>query len=209
MVPAPSTLILRCSELAKAEPDPLYPRHAVTDTNRRRIDQIRSPEFTDGLGELGIDALRDRRAMCDSLDVELSYYRRMLHGRMDLLAFEVRRRAGEEEQTLLEALPQILAAGGYSNPRGLAERSVPVEVPEIPSPGRRLVDRALDDGFLARLPSMSDQDLRATAGFLEEVETDVSKQRKTVHAALDRLQDELARRYREGLADPGELLTGE
>lgn len=181
----------------------------MTDTNRRRIDQIRSPEFTDDLGDLDIDTLRDRRTMCDSLDVELSYYRRMLHGRMDLLAFEVRRRAGEEEQTLLEALPQILADGSYTNPRGLGERSVPVEVPDIPSPGRRLIDRALDDGFLARLPSMSDEDLRATAGFLEEVETDVSEQRKTVHVALDRLQDELARRYREGLADPGELLTGE
>jgi hypothetical protein len=31
--------------------------------------------------------------------------------------------------------------------------------------------------------------------------------RKVVHSVLDRLQAELTRRYREGLADPGELLT--
>lgn len=173
---------------------------------RRRIDEVQTPEFLANLERLGLDDVRRRRTMCNDLDVELSFYRRMLHGRMDLLAFEMRRRSGEEERTLLEALPEILSEGAYSTGRGVSERPVPVEVPDLPTPGRRLIDRALGDGFLARLPTMSGDDLRDTARFLEEVEVEVSRQRRTVHDALDELQEELTRRYREGLADPGELL---
>jgi len=180
----------------------------VTETKRRRMDRIQDADFLENLEGIGVDELRVRRSMCDDLDVELSYYRRMLHGRMDLLAFEIRRRAGEEQQTLLEALPRILSAGSFSGVAGLPERSVPIEIPDIPSPGRRLVDRALDSDFLARLPSMEDGDLRDTHAFLAEVEADVSQNRRIVHVTLDRLQEELTRRYREGLADPGELLNG-
>ena len=60
--------------------------------HRRRIDQIMEPSFVDGLGDLSLDELRDRRRMCDDVENELSYYRRMLHGRMDLLRRLVRRR---------------------------------------------------------------------------------------------------------------------
>jgi len=179
----------------------------MTET-RRRIDRIQDPAFLADLADLPIDEVRARRAMCDDLDIELSYYRRMLHGRMDLLAFEARRRAGEEEQTLLEALPRILAQGAYTTQPGLPERAVPIEVPDIPSPGRRLVDQALQGDFLMRLPSMSDDDIRDVQDFLEQVEAGVSQQRRAAHQALDRLQEELTRRYREGLADPGELLAG-
>lgn len=179
----------------------------MSQEHRRRIDEVQDSSFLTELDSLDIDALRDRRAMCDDLDVELSYYRRMLHGRMDLLAFEMRRRAGEEEQTLLEALPRILAEGAYTPHDGLAERSIPVDIPDLPSPGRRLIDKALDGGFLVNLPSMSDDDLSATQRFLQEVEAEVSRQRRAVYDAFDVLQAELTRRYREGLADPDELLA--
>lgn len=178
----------------------------MTDS-RRRIDVIQDPSFLADLAELDIDDLRARRVVCDDLDIELSYYRRMLHGRMDLLAFEMRRRAGDETESLIEALPRILSEGAYADTPGLAGRAVAVEVPDIPIPGRRLVDRALEGDFLMRLPSMTDDDLRETQAFLTEVEAVISQQRRIAHAALDRLQEELTRRYREGLADPGELLA--
>jgi hypothetical protein len=181
----------------------------VADIKRRRIDQIQDAGFLTGLGGLPLDELRSRRAMCDDLDVELSYYRRMLHGRMDLLAFEMRRRAGEEQQTLLEALPRILSEGAYTPHPGLASRALSIEVPDLPSPGHRLIDRALQSDFLSRLPGLGDDELRDTHAFLTEVEVEVSTQRKIVYAALDRLQVELTRRYRDGLADPGELLARE
>ncbi|MEX1207382.1 MAG: hypothetical protein WD652_04770 [Acidimicrobiia bacterium] len=178
----------------------------MTDS-RRRIDQIQDPGFLVNLEDLTTEVVRSRRQMCDDLDVELSYYRRMLHGRMDLAAFEMRRRAGDETDSLIDALPRILSEGAYKSSDGLPERMISVEVPDIPSPGRRLVDRALEGDFLTRLPSVTDDDLRETQAFLTEVEAAISHQRRIAHAALDRLQEELTRRYREGLADPGELLA--
>lgn len=179
----------------------------MTENKRRRIDRVQDEVFLTGLDAVPDDELRSRRVMCDDLDVELSYYRRMLHGRMDLIAFEMRRRSGEEEQSLIDALPRILSEGAYTAAPGLPSRQVPVEVPDVPRHGRRIVDKALDGDFIARLPSLEDDELGETQRFLQEVEAEVSRQRRIVHTALDTIQEELTRRYRDGSADPDELLA--
>jgi hypothetical protein len=181
----------------------------VSENNRRRIDQVQDAAFLDGLAEMPAEQLREKRMMCDDLDVELSFYRRMLHGRMDLLAFEMRRRAGDEEQTLLEALPRILSEGAYSPSPGLPSRSVPVEAPDVDRQGRRTVDKALDNDFLARLPSLQDEELGEIQRFLQDVEAEVSQQRSVVHTVLDALHEELTRRYSDGTADPDDALPSE
>ena len=170
----------------------------MTHTPRRRIDQVQSPEFTSGLDELSLEEIRTRRRVCADLDIELSYYRRLLQGRLDLLAFERRRRAGEEQRSLLEALPEVLASWA-SGEAGLPERRVAVEVPDLPPQGRRAVDRALADDCLARLPEMEDAELEQVQQRLAEVEAEVSRQRRAVFEASDRIQAELVRRYRLGL----------
>ncbi|HSG79318.1 MAG TPA: aerial mycelium formation protein [Acidimicrobiia bacterium] len=177
----------------------------MSETRRRRIDIVQEPSYVEDLASLPIDELRSRRRTCADLDTELSYYRRLLHGRMDLLGFEQRRRSGEEERSLLEALPEILAQGTGSNP-GLPARAIAVEIPDLPEIGRRAVDRVLGDDFLAHLPTLSDDELEETLAQVAEVEEEISRQRKAVYAVYDLLQAELTRRYREGLADPGELL---
>jgi hypothetical protein len=181
----------------------------VTDNNRRRIDQVEDPAFLQGIANVSDEDLRDRRMMCDELDLELSYYRRMLHGRMDLVAFQMRRLAGDEESSLIEALPRILAEGAYTGAPGLPARSVPVEAPDIDRKGRRIVDKALDGDFIARLPSFDMDQARETQLLLEEVEADVSRQRRSVHHAIDAIQEELTRRYREGLSGTDDLLPSE
>jgi hypothetical protein len=177
----------------------------VAETKRRRIDKVRSPDFTEGLDGISIDDLRRRRKICADLDVELSYYRRLLHGRMDLLAFEARRRSGEEERSLLEALPEILATGTVG-PGGFPERQVEVAVPSIPERGRRAVDRALGDDFLARLPEIGDDELNEIQASLADVEAEISEQRRVVHKVYDRIQNELTQRYREGRVSIDDLL---
>jgi hypothetical protein len=166
----------------------------VKEENRRRIDIVSEPGFTAGLDSLDLDELRERRDTCSDLDIELSYYRRLLHGRMDLLAFEMRRRAGDESESIIDALPRILSEGAYSK-GGPAQRAVPIEVPELPLTGRRLVDRALDDDYLLRLPSLTDEELQQAQVFVSEVEVEVSQQRRRVHSALDHIQAEVASRY--------------
>ncbi len=174
----------------------------MTEKHRRRIDIIQSPEFIGDLSSVDTDELRHRRTLCGDLDTELSFYRRLLHGRMDLLAFEMRRRAGEEERTLLEALPEILAAGVGSGP-GLGLRQLDFDLPEIPERGQRAVDRVLADDFLARLPEMADDELIEIQHRLAEVEEEVSRQRRAVYEAYDRVQKELTGRYRGGLSGVG------
>lgn len=177
------------------------------DQNRRRIDIISDDGFADDLANVPLDDLRDRRRICDIVDTELSYYRRLLHGRMDLLAFEMRRRSGEETRSLIEALPEILAdsEGGFND--DLPARSLPIEAPDIPITGRRDIDRVLEDDFLAHLPTIETPEIEQIQALLAETEAAISTQRRTVYDAYERIQSELSRRYRDGLADVDELLS--
>lgn len=177
------------------------------DQNRRRIDIISDDGFADDLANVTLDDLRDRRHLCDVVDTELSYYRRLLHGRMDLLAFEMRRRSGEETRSLIEALPEILAdsEGGFNEE--LPARSLPIEAPDIPLTGRRDIDRVLEDDFLAHLPTIETSEIEQIQTLLAETEAAISTQRRTVYDAYERIQSELSRRYRDGLADVDELLS--
>lgn len=179
---------------------PDLPVMPVNQPHRRRIDLVRSPEFTSGLETLSLAELRQRRRTCADLDLEYSYYRRLLQGRLDLLAFEVRRRSGEETRTLIEALPEILASWSANQP-GLPERRVPVEAPDLPAAGRRAVDHALSDDFLLRLPEMSHEDLAEVQQRLAETEAEISRLRRAVFDASDLLQAELVRRYRAARPD--------
>ena len=174
---------------------------------RRRLDRALDPEFIADLDTVAISELRERRQLLDVLDTELSYYRRILHGRMDLLDFELRRRSGAESRSLIEALPEILAdppSGKTTNP---LDRELSVETPELAGAGRREIDHALRDDFLARLPTLEDAELAAIRDSLAATERTVSEQRRAVHDAHDLITGELTRRYRDGLADADELLS--
>ena len=172
--------------------------------HRRRIDQIMEPSFVDGLDALSLDELRDRRRMCDDVENELSYYRRMLHGRMDLLGFELRRRSGEETRSLIEALPEILTDGasGYS-PSG---RPTKVVLPDLPDQRRRHIDEVLEADFLTRIALVNDDELNDIQRSLVETEAEISGQRHSVQEAFNTIQSELTRRYKDGLANFDEIL---
>lgn len=176
------------------------------EPRRRRIDLVTDPAYVQDLGSLSMDELRERRSVLDDLDTELSFYRRMLHGRMDLLSFEMRRRSGEETRTLIEALPQILADGIDGPSRNSIPRDLPLDLPDLGGKGNRAIDRVLGDDFLARLPSLGDDDLEEIQAALTEAEREVSAQRRTVYDVHDRISAEVTLRYREGLADAADLL---
>ncbi len=144
--------------------------------------------------------------MCDELDTELSYYRRLLHGRLDLLQFEQRRRRGDETRSLIEALPEILAGdGGETASHGAVLRDLPIEPPDMGA-GNRPIDRVLGDDFLTHLPTISDEELTSIADDLTATERAVSADRRAVYTALEEILEELTRRYRDGLANVDQLL---
>lgn len=163
--------------------------------NRRRIDLVLEADYLEGLEEVELDELRRRRHTAEEVESQISYYRRLLHGRMDLLDFELRRRDGAEERTLLEALPEILAEGIVlgSEP---SLRHIET-MPPIPSKtGRRLIDKIMDDGVLTQLPELSDEEVGQALEGLRQIENELSDQRKQLHGVIDRLQDEIVTRYR-------------
>ncbi len=175
----------------------------MTD-KRRRIDQITDPKFLADLESLSIDLLRERRRLCDEVENELSYYRRMLHGRMDLLLFELNRRRGEETRTLLEALPDILAdSASEYHPSG---RPTKVKIPDLPDHHRRRIDEVLDADFLTRIALVEESELLDIQLALVEAEAEVSAQRQSVIEVFEVVQAELTTRYKNGLANFDELL---
>jgi hypothetical protein len=166
----------------------------VTD-RRRRIDLVLEPEYLENLGTVELEELKQRRDTAEDVESQISYYRRLLHGRMDLLDFELRRRRGEEQRTLIEALPEILASGmilgSEPSPRYIET------MPPLPSTtGRRLIDRIMDDGVLTQLPELGDDEVAEAIDRLNEVEAHLSNQRKQLHAVIDAIQHEIVARYR-------------
>lgn len=162
---------------------------------RRSIDTVLEAEYLGDLSGLDLNELRQRRHTAEDVENQISYYRRLLHGRMDLLNFELRRRGGEEERTLLEALPEILASGMIFGPEPNLRH---IEtMPPIPTKtGRRLIDKIMDDGVLTQLSELSDEDVVEALDQIREVETEMSDQRKQLHTVIDALQDEIVARYR-------------
>ncbi len=177
----------------------------MSTEHRRRIDQVLDPEFAAGLEALDLDELRVRRQVADEVETELSYYRRVLHGRMDLLAFELNRRAGTETRSIIDALPEILGAGERGG--GQTGRLPALLAPDFPAARRRQIDRVLEDDFLSRLPEIEEDELRRIQATLGETEHEVSAQRKAVQQVFDGIQGEIARRYKEGLIDARQVLT--
>lgn len=168
----------------------------------RRIDRIGRPDFTEGLEELPLVELRSRRDECLAEREYLSLLRRLVQGRAEILRAEVERRGGGEDAPLVERLATILAQEGQGPSRGEAVRvGVPEEEMLL---ARRRVERLVADAGLSDPGALEDAKLAEAVDLLAREESEVSRSRATVIAVLDRLQEELKRRYKD---DPSLVLN--
>jgi hypothetical protein len=174
----------------------------VSERTKRRIDHIRSPEFTASLGDLSLRELRRRRDDCLAEREHLSLLRRLVQGRAEILKAEIERRGGAGDQApLVERLADILAGESHGPARGEAVRiSAPEEEMLL---ARRRVERLVADTGLSDPGSLDDDRLESAVEMLVREEREVSNDRGDVMAVLDVLQDELKRRYKE---DPSIVL---
>lgn len=167
----------------------------VQEGGRRRIDAVLAPGFLSGLGDLDLDEVRRRRDDCLAEREYLSYLRRLLQGRIDILKAERDRRAtGGEAGPLVDRLASILADRTRGSSRGEAP-IVTVPDEEI-ARARRRVERLASDVSLSDPTALSDADLESALEALGREERDVSATRARVLEAHDALQDEVKRRYR-------------
>ncbi|PVY97717.1 aerial mycelium formation protein [Actinomycetospora cinnamomea] len=176
---------------------------------RRRLDRVLDPAFLADLGTCSMDDVRAKRDDAAQEETDLSYLRRLLHARMDIVRFEQRRRATDDEDapSLVDELPRILAdnALGPSAGRG---RHHTVQ-PSRAESHRRHVEALLADTGLSDVATLSEDDLTAAATAYAEEERSVSEHRGRVQQVMDACNDELGRRYREGSASVDDLLRRE
>ena len=177
----------------------------VVPGGQRRIDRVLDPAFVEGVDQLGLPELRARREEAEAEEADVSYLRRLLQGRLDILRAELVRRSATDEQDvagLLAGLPAILsddAPGTFS--------AVPrVHVPSRAGEHRRRVERLVSDETIARLPELDVEELTRAVEVLSVEEEKVSTHRRTVQRVVDVLRGELARRYRDGTAQVSQLL---
>ncbi len=164
---------------------------------RRRIDRVTAADFLVGLEQHSLHELRAMRDECQQEEAHLSFARRILQARLDIVRAVVARRSGngwQDGMDLLEGLPEILADVQRPAPMGAA-RVAPVSEPRGTTGGRRTADWLIMDASLGRVPDLPDEELFALVDRLNQEERRVSDLRRNVLDALDTLQAELVRRY--------------
>ena len=166
------------------------------------LNQVLADDYLHDLGGRSVAELRALRAECQSVETKLSFLRRIVQGRLDIVSEERQRRRGGGEPGdmagLIERLPEILS----DRIRGPGTGRLPTTL----EPGElsgRLVDRlnVIGDGDDA-----SDDVLEASAIALTELEGEVSSFRRAMFDRIDRIETELTARYRDGSAKVDDLL---
>jgi hypothetical protein len=178
----------------------------------------RGPLDTDpALGALDLAALRTLRRDAQQEEADLSYLRRMLHGRIDILQAELARRGGqgaaapaggpvaEPESPVVDRLSEILT-DGPSRIRSSA-RHVTLGTP-LTERVRELAEEMLSEVELSDLEARTDPELHAAKGRLVRYEQEVSRRRHALQQTVDGCSAEITRRYREGEAHVDDLLAG-
>jgi hypothetical protein len=175
---------------------------AELPAGRRRIDLVLSQRFIEGLPGLSFAEVRRRRMLAQQEEADLSYIRRMLQGRIDLLNAEAAGRSSGKSPEVLANLVAILSEDGQ--PRTTRYREI---APSASSASRREEEQILNDPRISNPASMSDGQLAAVLQQLRQQEQNVSKLRHLAQEAVDVLTAEIVTRYRQGSANAEDLLT--
>ncbi len=171
------------------------------------LERLLADDYLGDVEQLAMDELRSRKAECDEVELTLSYLRRLVQGRLDIVHAELQRRAGGEGgdlSSIVEHLPEILSEGGRRAGMGRLATLIGPDVNH-----RRLtadLDRIVDVDKVGALPAMPEEEVRALADALVELERTVSAQRRALHERMDVLQSEIVRRYKSGEASVDTLL---
>jgi hypothetical protein len=177
----------------------------MSEEQRSRLDTVLDPSFVEGLFDLSPAELRAKLRDARGEEDALSYVRRNLHGRLDLLRAELESRragggdgkAGGESMAAsgLEALAAALTehnGSGRGVRPGLGLRAAAVA-------GRRRAERVLSEDHLSRLPELDDGEIEEVVNRVSTAERKLSDDRHRLHEVIELLESELAARYKNGL----------
>ncbi|MEU9145227.1 AmfC protein [Streptomyces sp. NPDC048349] len=152
---------------------------------------------------LGLPELRTLRRDAQRDEADLSYVRRLLQGRIDILRAELARRS-DPEAPVVDRLSEILADAPSS--RSASARHVTLGTPHSEE-YRLLAAEMLADVELSDLAARTDGELHEGMGKLVRYEQQVSRRRQQLQRTVDECSAEITRRYREGEAQVDDLLA--
>ncbi|MFD4242030.1 AmfC protein [Streptomyces sp. NPDC058525] len=152
---------------------------------------------------LGLPELRTLRRDAQRDEADLSYVRRLLQGRIDILRAELARRT-DPEAPVVDRLSEILADAPSS--RSASARHVTLGTPHSEE-YRLLAAEMLADVELSDLAARTDGELYDGMGKLVRYEQQVSRRRQQLQRTVDDCSAEITRRYREGEAQVDDLLA--
>lgn len=182
---------------------PLYAPPMAAD-----LEAILDPGYLEDLPSRDMDVIRSMRAESQEVETGLSFLRRLVQGRLDIVGVELARRAEGGDPgdlpDLIARLPQVLADRTHAPGVGrLPQVMAPGELP--PSLQAEL-DSIVGAAELSDLPTIDDDRLRSMADRLADLEHRVSDQRRALFERIDALQAEITRRYKSGEASVDSLL---
>ncbi|MFJ2608097.1 aerial mycelium formation protein [Streptomyces sp. NPDC091279] len=158
------------------------------------------------LTALSLPELRSLRQGAQRDEADLSYVRRLLQGRIDILRAELSRRRpvlNGGEGSVVERLSQILTDAPARH-RSSA-RHVTLGTPQSEE-YRRLASAMLAEVELSDLAARTDKELNTAMARLIRYEQQVSWCRQRLQRTADGCSAEITRRYREGEAQVDDLL---
>ncbi|MGH3775809.1 MAG: aerial mycelium formation protein [Pseudonocardiaceae bacterium] len=177
----------------------------VRPGGRRRIDRVLAPGYVVGLGGLGLAEVRARRDDAAQEETDLSYLRRLLHARIDIVRAEQRRRHDGGSAPVVAELARILAANALGPATG-SGRFQTME-PSRAEAHRRSIEALIADVDLSDVGSLSSEQLDAALQAYSTEEASVSQRRREVQHVMDSFNAEICARYASGAASVDDLLT--
>ena len=183
------------------------------------LQQLLAKDMLPDITAVPLDDLRALRTRCSAAEGDVSFVRRVAQGRLDIVGHETRRRSGAtdtepEMAGLLFDLPEILSDSA-SGPAGAGAMGSsggarPIVIHEPGMVAHTLVsqlDAAGSPAELASLDGLDDDRLFTLMETLRTFEVDLSTTRRRLHERIDSIQNEIARRYRDGEASIDSLLN--
>lgn len=172
------------------------------------VDRVLADDWMGDLEARPIDDVRSLRDEVRAVEDKVSYLRRIIQGRADIVAADLRRRAEGgspiDLDTLIEQLPGILSDKG-GGPGGPGRLPSGLMAPDDASLTAE-IDGVAGPDVLGDLATLPDHEVAELARAIGELERRTSAARRGLFGRIDALNGELARRYGTGEADVAALL---
>lgn len=177
----------------------------VSSGGWRRIDWVLAPAYIAGLGRLDLAEVRARRNDAAQEETDLSYLRRLLHARIDIVQAEQRRRREGCSAPVVAELARILSAKALAPATG-SGRFQTLE-PSRAQAHHRNIEALVSDADLSDVGSLSGEQLDTALRAYSTEEASVSQRRREVQHVMDTINAEIGARYASGAASVDDLLA--